>query len=134
MVNVDLLIANDHGETLLTWRDDEYYGPGWHIPGGIIRFKETAAARISQVAHLELGTQVLAAATPELVSEIMAQHRDTRGHFISLLYRCQLIAPPNEEMKYNGRKLTNGAWHWFGYCPENLIPAHNIYRPYIGTI
>lgn len=42
MVNVDLLIKNvSSNETLLTWREDEYYGPGWHVPGGIVRFKET---------------------------------------------------------------------------------------------
>jgi colanic acid biosynthesis protein WcaH len=34
------------GRTLLTWRDDESFGAGWHVPGGIIRYKETAADRI----------------------------------------------------------------------------------------
>jgi len=46
MINVDLLIKNDRNETLLTWRADNFYGPGWHIPGGIIRFKESASSRI----------------------------------------------------------------------------------------
>jgi colanic acid biosynthesis protein WcaH len=41
MVNVDLLIKNQKGQTLLTWRDDQFYGSAWHIPGGIIRFKES---------------------------------------------------------------------------------------------
>ena len=36
MVNVDLLIKNDANQILLTWRADRYYGPGWHIPGGIM--------------------------------------------------------------------------------------------------
>ena len=55
LVNVDLLIHNSAGQTLLTWRADELYGPGWHIPGGIIRFKEKARDRISKVADEELG-------------------------------------------------------------------------------
>ena len=38
LVNVDLLIKNELNETLLTWRHDKFYGPAWHIPGGIIRF------------------------------------------------------------------------------------------------
>src|SRR3954451_13793393 len=46
IVNVDLLIQEAIGEdrrrTLLTWRDDETYGAGWHVPGGIIRYKESA--------------------------------------------------------------------------------------------
>ena len=37
MINVDLLITNHQRETLLTWREDEFYGPGWHVPGGFIR-------------------------------------------------------------------------------------------------
>ena len=40
MVNVDLLIQNEAGETLLAWRDDEYAGKGWHVPGGIVRYKK----------------------------------------------------------------------------------------------
>ena len=42
MVNVDLFISDDQGRVLLTWRDDEIFGAGWHIPGGMIRYKETA--------------------------------------------------------------------------------------------
>ena len=40
LVNVDLLIKDENGRTLLSWRDDQYCGQGWHVPGGIIRFKE----------------------------------------------------------------------------------------------
>ena len=36
LINVDLLIENEDGDVLLSWRDDEYCGTGWHIPGGII--------------------------------------------------------------------------------------------------
>ena len=43
MINVDLLIKDEKGRTLLAWRDDEFY-KGWHIPGGIIRFKEKTEA------------------------------------------------------------------------------------------
>ena len=52
MVNVDLLM-NDTMGTLLVWREDQFYR-GWHIPGGIIRFKELAKDRIREVARLEL--------------------------------------------------------------------------------
>ncbi|MEO1944761.1 MAG: NUDIX domain-containing protein, partial [Candidatus Thioglobus sp.] len=46
IVNVDLIIRNNNNETLLTWRGGDYYSPGWHIPGGIVRYKESMHERI----------------------------------------------------------------------------------------
>src|ERR1035437_9224010 len=71
LVNVDLLIKNKQGQTLLTWRDDGYYPPGWHIPGGIIRFKETAHARINAVASIELGARVKFRKDPLAIHEFI---------------------------------------------------------------
>lgn len=131
LINVDLLVRNNQGETLLTWRDDEYYGPGWHVPGGIVRFKEHIASRIQAVARDELGTRVQADSTPLLMSEIMAAHRDIRGHFLSLLYRCQLLTAPATGLMYRCGAPESGQWKWHKGCPEDLIPAHDIYRAYM---
>ena len=54
LVCVDLLIKEEKG-ILLTWRQDEFYGPGWHLPGGVMRFKEKAHLRIIKTAKKELG-------------------------------------------------------------------------------
>src|SRR5687768_11444188 len=70
MNNVDLLIRNDRRETLLTWRDDGLYR-GWHIPGGIIRFKERMADRVAEVARLELGAAVTIKGAPVAVNEVI---------------------------------------------------------------
>jgi colanic acid biosynthesis protein WcaH len=132
MVNVDLLIKNNSGQTLLTWREDGFYGPGWHIPGGIIRFKETAEARIHKVANSELGITVCAESVPVIVSEIMAKHRDVRGHFISMLYRCALTKQPSPDlMACSGSLAKSGQWMWHDGCPDNLIEQHEIYRKFI---
>ena len=53
-----MLIKNEQNHTLLTWRDDGHYPPGWHVPGGIIRYKETIAERVKAVAKNELGVEV----------------------------------------------------------------------------
>src|ERR1700730_10657075 len=58
MVNVDLLIRDDRKRILLTWRDDDIHGKGWHVPGGMIRFKETAEERVRATALEELGAEV----------------------------------------------------------------------------
>lgn len=132
LINVDLLIANDQGQTLLTWRDDEFYGPGWHVPGGIIRFKEAIASRIAAVARAELGCNVSFLPEPLSIREVMAPHRNVRGHFISLLYACTLSNPPAPELKFSGEMPKNGQWQWHDRCPDNLIAVHNMYRPHIG--
>ena len=132
MVNVDLLIKNSEGATLLTWREDEFYGPGWHIPGGIIRFKENVEQRISAVAENEIGAEVKANVQPSLVSEIMHPDRNVRGHFISLLYECSLISGPRVDLRHTSDKEPkNGEWSWFLENPSNLIHQHRIYENWI---
>ena len=131
LINVDLLIKNKCDQTLLTWRDDGYYPAGWHIPGGIIRYKETAAARISAVAVGELGATVEYLPTPLALNEIIHPSRKNRGHFISLLYSCFLTSPLNENIKFCGGVPTPGEWAWHDECPENIISVHEIYRKFI---
>jgi len=79
MLNVDLLICNEQGQTLLTWRHDAFYGPGWHVPGGIIRFKERFEDRIAAVARGELGVEVEADPQPLNIQQIFHPERDVRG-------------------------------------------------------
>lgn len=134
LVNVDLLIRNDAGQTLLTWRHDEYCGPGWHVPGGIIRFKEKIADRIAAVAAGELGAAVRFAAEPVAMHEVFAKSRDTRGHFISLLYRCELATPPDAALAAaDAATARHGQWAWHTRCPDNMIGVHAIYRQYIDA-
>ncbi len=128
--NVDLLIQDEQGRTLLTWRDDEFYGAGWHVPGGIIRFKERAADRIHAVAQGELGTQVRFEPTPLGVFEGISD-RETRGHFLSILYRCRLLSPPEEGRRAaSPDKAQSGEWMWHNSAPANLLPDQEMYLPY----
>lgn len=132
MVNVDLLIKNHQGHTLLTWREDEFYGPGWHVPGGVIRFKEHAATRIEKVAMAELGASVSADPAPLCIKEVMAAHRDVRGHFVSLLYRCTLQSALDATRIYQpGQPQQNGHWQWHAGCPQDIIPQHEMYSDFI---
>jgi colanic acid biosynthesis protein WcaH len=132
MVNVDLLLKNAQNQTLLTWRDDEYYGPGWHVPGGIVRYKESFATRIAVVAANELGANVVFTQTPLAMNEIMHPTRNTRGHFISFLYACTLTSSLDPQREYKTGKPQSGEWAWHADCPENLIAVHEIYRQFIA--
>lgn len=129
LVNVDLLIQDDRSRTLLTWRDDEFYGPGWHVPGGIIRYKEAAADRIRACAREELGAEVSSDLAPLLVSESIRADA-TRGHHISLLFRCRLLSPPDAGRRATSDPPSAGQWRWHDRCPPDLIEAQRSYAPF----
>jgi len=129
MVNVDLLIKDEKGRTLLAWRDDPFAKKGWHLPGGIVRFKETLENRVKKVAQTEIGVDVDFENIPIAVNEIISEH-DVRGHFISFLYRCSLpssFKPSNDGLT----KDQQGYLKWHDICPINLVKVHEIYRKYI---
>jgi len=84
---VDLLIKDEDNHTLLTWRDDGYTEPGWHLPGGIIRFKETLASQVKPLARLEQGVEVGFDSVPLAINDIIHPTRRIRGDFI-LFYFC----------------------------------------------
>jgi colanic acid biosynthesis protein WcaH len=132
LVNVDLLVRIAADRTLLTWRSDDFYGPDWHIPGGAIRFQESAAARIRKVAELELGTSVAFEAAPILVHECIAVNRRDRGHFVYLLYRCRLLRDPDPALEHRDGELRAGQWRWHAGCPADLIPEQRAYATFLN--
>lgn len=132
MVNVDLLIKNKNNQTLLIWRDDKYYGPGWHIPGGIIRFKETFSSRVHKVAESELGMTVTHTKKPITIKELFAKNRDVRGHFITFLYECRPESEPDINRKYKGGEPKDGQWSWHDKSPINIIKQHASYEEFIN--
>lgn len=128
-VNVDLLIRDERGRTLLTWRDDDLFGPGWHLPGSLIRYKESAAARVRACAVDELGADVSADAAPMFVNEAISPQQ-TRGHHVSLLYRCRLLSDPDPARKA-GPVPRAGDWRWHEGAPTNLITIHLAYAAFM---
>ncbi|MBF0329411.1 MAG: NUDIX domain-containing protein [Nitrospirae bacterium] len=132
LVNVDLLIKDENGRTLLAWRDDRYSGTGWHVPGGIVRFKETFEERIRKVAETEIGSDISFEFDPAPIAlnQLINKDRDLRGHFISVLYKCFVpsrFVPENKGLSPEDA----GYLRWHDHCPSNLIKYHEIYRAFI---
>ena len=130
LVNVDLLIKDKNQRVLLAWRDDQYTGKGWHIPGGILRYKENIKERIKMVAESEIGASVICKPSLVALKEIIVDQQRDRGHFISLLYTCTV----HEEYRIDNGNLTPnqpGYLMWHNGCPDNLLSWHEIYRDYI---
>lgn len=129
MMNVDLLIKDEQGRTLLSWRDD-YSGIGWHIPGGIIRYKEKIITRIQKVIETEIGLPVQYDPTPIAINQFMCNRKIRGNHFISMLIKCFLSNKYN--LKNEGlTEKDMGFLKWHKSCPADLIKVHNLYKKYI---
>ena len=129
LVNVDLLIKDENERILLAWRDDQYSGKGWHVLGGIVRFKETLETRIQKVAETEIGVDVKFDTTPVTVKQVIHHGRETRSHFISLLYNCFL----SETFIPENKGLTSrdpGYLQWHDSSPDDLLKCHKMYLEY----
>ena len=131
IINVDLLIKDKKERALLAWRDDQYAGKGWHVPGGVIRFKETIEERINEVARTEIGTLIdYYNPKPIAINEIFNHEREVRSHFISLLYKCSL--PANFSLNNKESSRSNpGYLMWHKSCPDDLLKLQDIYRKYL---
>lgn len=127
MINVDLLIRDEQGRILLARRNDKFEGMVWHIPGGIIRFKEEIEKRIEHVGYKEIDQKIKFGSKPIAINEIMVEHQE-RGHFISLLYECKLTEKicVQDKEHYN-----DGDLYWFGECPRDFMECQkNIYSKF----
>ncbi|MCR8632483.1 NUDIX hydrolase [Paenibacillus radicis (ex Xue et al. 2023)] len=131
LICVDLLIKDDEDRTLFTWRDDEIFGRGWHLPGGVIRHNERFEDRILKVGQIELGANLAFDPEPcRFIQDLDISKRD-RGHFIAFLYRCRLLSQPDESIRYSSAGEPRvGEWAWFSGKPEALLKVHEVYEPY----
>ena len=130
MINVDLLIVNSKSEILLTWRNKgEKYKPGWHVPGGIIRYKEKIHQRIKKVAKKELGVSIYLEKKPIEINEIFLNQKN-RAHFISILYLCRLKSKLLKLQKFKSGNPVVGNWKWHKSVPRNFIKPHYIYKKF----
>ncbi|OMF20500.1 hypothetical protein BK127_00085 [Paenibacillus sp. FSL H7-0331] len=131
LICVDLLIQNEAKEILFTWRDDEIFGKGWHLPGGVIRHNELFSDRIIKVGEIELGAILEHDPEPRTFVQDLDVNKFNRGHFIAFLYGCRLLSDPDESRRYYGGVPRVGEWAWFSGSPEPLLPTHEVYRSYL---
>lgn len=127
-VNVDLLIQSPIHGTLLTWREDLNTGSGWHIPGGIIRFKEKIKDRIFKVGITEIGINILKFKGPLEFSQLIS-HKKERSHFISLLYQCEITVSQLKEILRICKK--NKGIKFFKKVPKKMLKLQVNYKKFI---
>jgi ADP-ribose pyrophosphatase YjhB (NUDIX family) len=130
LICVDLLIKDDQDRTLFTWRDDEIFGRGWHLPGGVIRHNERFEDRISKVGQLELGAELEYETVPLQYIQDIDPIKRNRGHFIAFLYSCRLVSEADPSRQYLNGTPQVGEWAWFSDAPAPLLKVHEVYRSY----
>ena len=127
-INVDLLIRCPKRGLLLTWRNDDYAGKGWHIPGGIIRFREKIKDRILKVGREELKITINEFNGPISTNEIILKKQTDRSHFISLLYDCKI--EDKQLLKLDEIIKRNKKINFFKKKPKDLLKLHEIYTKF----
>lgn len=129
-VNIDLLIQCPENGSLLTWRDDVHTGKGWHIPGGIIRFREKFDKRVREVAKKEVGIEIKNFDGPFAINEIISNKKE-RSHFISLLFISRIKSSESRKIlkiMKNDKKIK-----FFKNPPKGLLKWHDIYRKFLQS-
>lgn len=130
--NVDLLITNKENQLLLSRRNDTFFQPSWHIPGGCMRYGESFERRIQQTALRELGTEIEFDPEPVTVRNVLRgenlalEHPNERGHNVAILFRGRL--PYGFEID-NGNKSEqdDGYLKWFDHLPRDFMKIQNVY-------
>jgi len=131
LVNVDLLIKDERDRVLLAWRDDKYCGSGWHIPGGIIRYREKMIDRVKRVSLDEIGYLVSFNSEPIAVCEIILPDIEARSHHVSILFSCIMHSSIKLTKNIGLKEEDAGYLKWFDKCPDNLLSLHKIYKRYM---
>ena len=136
-INVDLLVQDDLGRTLLSWRDESLFennlSSAWHIPGGIIRLRETISERLHKVAMNEMGGKLISfSKDPLTVGQHIDYHTKNRSHHIGLLYKCKL----EDNYEIDNKNLNfgdSGFLEWHSSAPDNLHGNQLIYKDYFSN-
>lgn len=119
-ITIEVIIRDSTGRVLLLWRDDEQFGQGWHLPGGILRLGETMKFRHDNVLKNECGLdpkQDIISSVFHKEIEQYFEYRRNRKHGISFVYNVKVN---------NDIKIGNDA-KWFSEIPDNILKEHMIY-------
>ena len=133
-INVDLLVQDDLGRTLLSWRDESLFEnnlrSAWHIPGGIIRLRETISERLHKVAMNEMrGKLISFSKEPLKVGQFIDHHTKNRSHHIGLLYKCKL----EDNYEIDNKNLNfgdSGFLEWHSSPPDDFHSHQLVYKDY----
>jgi len=123
VANVEVVIRNDQGHVLMTYRGDADF-TGWHFPGGLISFGENIENSCKRVAFKEVKSDVNNFQVIGIInnSDLEKDKRHYKGHpfsnhFIAIVVTCDLIGDFEESDKEKFFNPTND-------MPIGILPCH----------
>lgn len=130
--NVDLLLTNEKGQLLLTWRKDMWFQSGWHIPGGCLHYGESFEHCVRETAKRELSVELCNVVGPVATKNVIrgvvigTTFPRERGHNVAMLFRCSV---PSDWKPDNGIKSPddNGYMCWFDKIPDDFLEIQHVY-------
>ena len=111
IVAVVLAILRDGNVALLKRGKHAFHGH-WAIPGGKVRFGETAERAVGRICSGETGLEIQSAEYVATVQELVREDGDEKHHFILLLYK----------VKASG-ELKCGKFFPLGKLPRRIVPS-----------
>ena len=137
VVNVEAIVTDIESACLvLIYRDDEFYGPGWHLPGGIVRSRETMCSRIVKMVKAELNLDVDDFSIESCVSiaESIDLIRSVRSHFVSFTFLIRVQSNFSFPAFRDEHIYANGDIAVHTSVPSNLISEHIKYLSVLEEI
>jgi len=85
---VDGVVVDEERKVLLSKRDDEPFKGYWHIPGGVVRYKERVEEAVERVMEEEVGIRVKIRGLIGVYSDFK---RDPRGHYVTVAFLLEKV-------------------------------------------
>ncbi len=120
---VDLVIRDKEKGILLTRRNIEPYKNLWHLPGGMVRFKETLSDAVERIAKKELHVEVKAIrnlGTCETMNDDLGE--DKPRHSIGTVLELEIVS---------GTPQTTQETSEIGYFKKLPADIHPYQGPFI---
>ena len=121
---------------VLIYRDDEFYGPGWHLPGGILRSREEIETRVFKTVMREIGVSKEQIGFVKCIS--LAESFDTckpiRSHFIAIGLLVEIDIREQVGSYVAGKDYVNGEAAVHREVPKDMIVEHIKYSEYIQKV
>jgi ADP-ribose pyrophosphatase YjhB (NUDIX family) len=116
-----IITRNNHKEFLLVYREDKWWGKGWHIPGGGMKTEETIEETCSRHTREDAGIESVRIISPLIAIRKWALGEHPFGTPVSLVF----VVEPVEEV------IERDTVRWFSKIPREMLDTRGNHEKFI---